>query len=224
MKSLLGWFGERKTGFHLWLGLDSETYFRYPDVILESKTGTVQIDHIVISPYGVFIVETKNLSGWIFGSEHQPVWTQSLYGRNYTFQNPLRQAYRQKVILSSFLDVDAARIHPVIVFVGNGSFKTDMPPNVIRNGLASYINEFDEVVFREREFNRMVRRMDDHVETSTLTMDDHLHSLHRRHHSSTVCPTCGAKLVERTSRKGPNAGTPFLGCEKFPACRYSRGL
>jgi hypothetical protein len=63
MKSLLGWFGERKTGFHLWLGLDSETYFRYPDVILESKTGTVQIDHIVISPYGVFIVETKNLSG-----------------------------------------------------------------------------------------------------------------------------------------------------------------
>jgi restriction system protein len=32
----------------------------------------MQIDHVVVSPYGVFVIETKAMDGWIFGSEKQP--------------------------------------------------------------------------------------------------------------------------------------------------------
>ncbi len=224
MRGFLGWFGEWRTGFKLWLGLDAETYVRFPNVILPSSSGTTQIDHIIVSAFGVFIVETKNLSGWIFGSQNKPVWTQSIYGWNYTFQNPLRQAHRQKVILASFLGLEESLIRPVIVFVGSGSFKTHMPSNVIRDGLIDYIRSFDNQVFTQKEVDRMVFLMEDHVETSTLTKADHLDSLKRRLQSTTVCPKCGSNLVERTIRKGPNVGTRFLGCGSYPKCKYTRGL
>lgn len=38
------------------------------------------------------------------------------------------------------------------------------------------------------------------------------------------CPECGSPLVERTARRGPNAGRCFLSCSRFPQCRYSRSL
>ena len=34
-----------------------------------------------------------------------------------------------------------------------------------------------------------------------------------------LCPRCGAVMVLRKAGKGPNAGKPFYGCSKYPACR-----
>lgn len=48
----------------------------------------------VVSPYGVFVIETRNMDGWIFGSEKQPVWTQKFPRKSFRFQNPLRQNYK----------------------------------------------------------------------------------------------------------------------------------
>jgi hypothetical protein len=42
----------------------------------------------------VFVVETKNMKGWIFGSATQPFWTQKIFRSNYKFQNPLHQNYK----------------------------------------------------------------------------------------------------------------------------------
>jgi hypothetical protein len=39
-----------------------------------------------------------------------------------------------------------------------------------------------------------------------------------------VCPKCGSPLVEKTARRGKNAGRTFLSCADFPRCRYSRAL
>ncbi len=36
-----------------------------------------------------------------------------------------------------------------------------------------------------------------------------------------VCPKCSGELVERTAKRGPNTGNTFLGCSKFPKCRYA---
>ena len=66
-----GWFGEKKTQVKLWFSLNKELYRRFHDVIIPSSNGTTQVDHILVSPFGLFIVETKNLKGWIYGSETQ---------------------------------------------------------------------------------------------------------------------------------------------------------
>lgn len=52
----------------------------------DDRGGTTQIDHILISPYGVFVIETKNYKGWIFGSAHQKKWTQQIYKKDLNFK------------------------------------------------------------------------------------------------------------------------------------------
>ena len=146
-----GWFGEKKTTFIMWTTLDAGVYRRNHNVIIPSKNGTTQIDHILVSPYGVFIVETTNIKGWIFGSENQSTWTQVLYSKKYSFQNPIRQTFRQKKILADYLGLDKSFIHTVIYFVGEGKFKTHLPSNVIRSGLGPHIKQYQNHVLSLEE-------------------------------------------------------------------------
>jgi restriction system protein len=82
-----GWIGEKTTSFRMALKLDSAMYRRVDNVIVPTSTGTTQIDHIVVSPFGVFVIETKNMKGWIFGGADQGTWTQTLYREKHKFQN-----------------------------------------------------------------------------------------------------------------------------------------
>ena len=76
---LKGKFGEFAVQAHVKLYLD-ERYILINDVTLpDEQGGTTQIDHIVLSPFGVFVIETKNYKGWIFGGERQKMWTQKIY-------------------------------------------------------------------------------------------------------------------------------------------------
>ena len=223
MKFLRGWFGEKKTAFNMWVSLNANVYRRFHDIIIPSRNGTTQIDHLLVSKYGLFIVETKNKKGWIFGSEEQPKWTQSLYTKKYSFQNPLRQTFRQKKVLSEFLDLDELAIHTVIYFVGDCKFKTKMPANVIKSGLGSHIKkQYRKKLLSAKEIDCILNKLENHISESTLTTKDHIKSLRKRHSSSTVCPKCGSNLVERTAKKGPKAGSKFLGCENYPRCRFTK--
>jgi hypothetical protein len=222
MKILRGWIGEKKSAASMWLSLGAKTYKRFHDIIIPTANGTTQIDHILVSPFGLFIIETKNRTGWIFGSENQANWTQSLYGKNYSFQNPLRQVFRQKKSLAEFLEVEEASIHTVVYFVGKCRFKTPLPSNVLRSGLGRYVKRFRSQVFSAPEIDRVVQRLTRHRADSKLTKRDHLRSLNERHRSTTKCPKCGRKLVPRTVRNGPTTGTSFLGCEGYPACRFTK--
>ena len=60
------------------------------------NSGTTEVDLILIHESGIYVIESKNYSGWIFGSESQRYWTQSLPGHNGTaekhrFYNPIWQ-------------------------------------------------------------------------------------------------------------------------------------
>jgi len=220
--TLKGWFGEKKTTFKMWLSLDAKVYRRFHDVILPAAIGTTQIDHLLVSPYGLFIVETKNIKGWIFGSEDQAKWTKSVYGKKYSFQNPLRQTFRQKKILSEFLGLKESLIHPVIFFVGDCKFKTHLPSNVIKSGLGRYIKRFKTPILSPNEIHQISGKLEQHISESTVTTRDHVRSLRERHNSTTVCPKCGSNLVERMAKKGPRAGSKFLGCESYPKCRFTK--
>lgn len=224
MKFLKGWFGEKKTTFNLWLSLNDDVYRRNHDVIIPGKNGTTQIDHLLVSEYGLFIVETKNRKGWIFGSKDQPKWTQSVYGNNYSFQNPLRQTYRQKKVLGQYLNVPESCIHTVIFFNGDCKFKTEMPKNVINSGLGKYIKQFKGTIIEQNKLQDIINRLDLHVDHSELSNKDHIRSVQTRRSSNTTCPKCGGTLVERMAKNGPNAGAKFVGCDNYPKCRFTKNL
>ncbi len=216
-----GWYGEQKTAFNMWAFLD-EKYNRFHDVILPSDNGTAQIDHVLISIFGIFIIETKNKSGWIFGSRDQDKWTQVLFNEKYQFQNPLKQVYRQKKVLSQFAEVDESLIHTIVYFVGDSNFKTPLPENVLNSGLSSYITSFRDHILSEDQVLSLTNKFKAHLMSSDLTITDHLISLKKRHDSNTVCPKCGVDLVEKMASKGPNQGTYFLGCKNYPNCKFTK--
>lgn len=49
--------------------LPKEEYKVLNNVMLATSKGTTQIDHIILSIYGIFVIETKNYNGWIYGGE-----------------------------------------------------------------------------------------------------------------------------------------------------------
>lgn len=224
MNLFRGWIGEKITTFKMWLSLNAKTYRRFHHLIIPSKNGTTQIDHLLVSPFGLFIIETKNKKGWIFGTENQPKWTQVLYSKKYSFQNPLRQTFRQKKILCEFLDVDESLVRAIVYFVGNCKFKTEMPENVIRSRPGRHIKKYRNRILSFQDVERLILALEQHISESNLTTRDHLRSLRQRHSSDTVCPKCGSDLVERTVKNGSNAGSRFLGCERYPKCRFTKNM
>jgi len=66
-----GMIGEAWGTFAAWVRLPADNYHRIHNVTLPTPDGTMQIDHIFVSRFGIFVVETKNMKGWIFGGEHQ---------------------------------------------------------------------------------------------------------------------------------------------------------
>ena len=104
-------------------------------VLLPSGVGTAQIDHILVSPGGVFVIETKDMNGWIFASPGQQRWTQTLMaGRwsrllgirshRFPFYNPLLQNEGHARALVKLGVVDPWEVRPVAVFVGDAELKT----------------------------------------------------------------------------------------------------
>ena len=114
--------------------LDKNRYHLIKNVTLPTEDGSTQIDHIIVSIYGVFVVETKNMNGWIFGSPNQRTWTQKIYKHSSKLQNPLHQNYKHVKTLESLLGLNDQQIHSVVAFIGDSTFKTEMPENVTYGG------------------------------------------------------------------------------------------
>ncbi len=138
-----GGLGEREVGRMLERGLD-ESYCCLNDLIVPFQNGaTTQIDHVCLSVYGIFVIETKNFSGWVYGGEHDAQWTQVLFQNRYRFQNPLRQNYAHIRALSALLRLPEGKFHSVVVFLEGCELKTELPANVCHAGRAAgYIKGF----------------------------------------------------------------------------------
>ena len=76
---IIGNIGEKKVSLRLHLLQDE--YKIFDDVYLDINGCSVQIDHVVVSKYGVFIIETKNIKGWIFGTDKSEYWIKNMYGK-----------------------------------------------------------------------------------------------------------------------------------------------
>jgi len=177
--------------------LDQSTYRRLHNVTLNTHDGTTQIDHVFFSPYGICVLETKNMSGWIFGTEKQAQWTQKVYKRTYKFQNPLRQNYKHIKALEATLQVDPAHLYSVITFMGGSTFKTEVPTCVTQGvGFIDYIKSFQLPVFSQAEVNAMFKIPQSSRRSPSLaTHREHMQNLKRRSDPTAERPSGCAKSV-----------------------------
>lgn len=96
--------------------LSSNEYIALNNLTLPSKYGTTQIDHIVVSIYGIFVIETKNYTGLIYGGENAEKWTKNMWGNKYEFRNPLKQNYGHVKTLQQLLNLPMGNFIPIVVF------------------------------------------------------------------------------------------------------------
>ncbi|MDP1931296.1 MAG: NERD domain-containing protein [Gammaproteobacteria bacterium] len=223
LPAVKGWIGEGIVKLSFKLFLDKAIYHQLHNVTLPTLDGTTQIDHIVASPYGIFVVETKNMQGWIFGSESQAQWTQKIYRNSYRFQNPLRQNYKHVKAVESALLIAPETIHSLVVFIGGATLKTEMPDNVQHGGGGiRFIKSFTEPVFSEEKTLEIVGQLQSgRLAQTRATHREHVERLQMRSDvtAERLCPKCGSALVVRVTKAGANAGERFWGCSAYPKCR-----
>lgn len=142
--------------------LPPDSWHLLNNITLKLEKGTTQVDHILVSKFGVFVIETKHYSGWIFGDENSKEWTQVIYKKKFRFQNPLRQNFKHLKAVQELLDfIPAEHIYPVVVFTGDATFKTDLPRGVHTLGsLLLYLKGLTEEVLTENRMQFCVGRLE----------------------------------------------------------------
>ena len=157
-------------------------------VTLQLNDGTTQVDHILVSRFGVFVIETKDYKGWIFANAKQANWTQVLFKRKFKFQNPIFQNIRHVRAVQGLLDfLPPDAIKSVVVFTGEAEFKTEIPQGVFSiSGLIEYLREQTVEVMSLNRVQFCVGRLETaRLAISGKTDVEHVQSLERRHGSAT---------------------------------------
>lgn len=211
----------------------SGEYHVMHDVLLTNGDSSTQIDHLVVSPYGIFCIETKGYRGWILGGEHAEYWTQSLPNRRwgtsqYQFYSPIRQNQGHVRYLSSLIrHVGSAPIIPIVVFSNTAEIMIDIREhNVIYiSELYELIMTYNEVSTSTAEQQNIISIINQHRVYSRESQAIHIKRVHAKHvHSQScinalICPRCGRRLVNKKGKYGA-----FIGCSGFPHCKMTMKL
>ena len=135
--------GEAMLRQHTDPSLAGKGYHALHDLLIPLYESTTQIDHLYVSRYGIFVVETKNYAGWIYGDAEQKQWTQVLYQQKRRFYNPLKQNETHIKALAYLLKLPMETFHSIVVFVGEAEFKTALPDNVLQGAdISGYVHRF----------------------------------------------------------------------------------
>jgi hypothetical protein len=152
-KALLG---EQHTNLVQRLLLNPSDYHVFNNIRLDAPWGISQLDHVIISRFGIFVIESKWRNGWVFGDADDMKWTIVLYRKKYSFQNPIRQNSGHIDAIAKYLKVNPNTIHSLIVFWGDASFKTRMPKNVLKGDcFIGYVKSKTRVLLTQDEVYRI---------------------------------------------------------------------
>jgi len=120
-------------------------------MIKNEKDETSQIDHVVVSPEGIFVIETKNYTGLISGDEKVFKWTKNIYGKKYEFMNPIMQNEGHIRALKFLLsNCQGLKFYSVVAFDNKCELK-----NVISFNSVMYINEVNKYILSMKSQNQL---------------------------------------------------------------------
>lgn len=184
--------------------------------IFESEMATLQIDHIVINQHGVFVIETKNYSGMIYGQVDEEKWTQVWVNNptNNVFYNPIKQNdAHAKYIVKILGDVP---VKSLVVFV-RGNISNIKSENVINLPKLKEKLETGENVLSVEQMKSIYHTLMGRI--SATTHKQHAENIKQKHPNTTneLCPKCGKKLVLRNGKYGS-----FWGCSNYPNCKFTK--
>lgn len=193
------------------------------NLYLPMKGKTTEIDLLMLHEKGIFVIESKYYSGWIFGSEDQLKWTQCFRnGRKEHFYNPVKQNRTHIRALAEYLSMPEEAFSSYVVFSERCTLKKvpryfdgDITVCHRHKMLCLMRKRIKDapVVYSHADIERLAGLLRPLTEVTKEEKQQHIENL------KTKCPFCGQPLVMRNGRNGA-----FWGCSSYPKCRYTRPL
>ena len=186
-------------------------------ILVDDNGKSHQIDHIEIRENGIFCIETKNYIGWIFGSENQEKWTQTLYnGEKHQFYNPLKQNASHCYHISKVLG-PKYKVNSLVVMANNNAEKIKCSNVINLDDLKRYLKKFDNgVSLTPEQMDEVYNKLKN--ARSDMTNKEHVKNIKttQKELKENICPRCGGELVLRQSKDGRK----FYGCSNYPKCKF----
>ena len=202
-------------------------YLFLSDVMLEIEGKTTQIDHIVFSKYGIFVIETKQRNTYITGNEHDKYWIVKAGRKKHYMYNPIHQNYGHKKAIEKVLGLDYNQVIDIVCVSGQANLR------IKSNKVVRVERLVDRILFEKDEkiqdYVSMAHRINamnivdkkyrkQHIEDIKENINNNTEEL-RKEVVMNRCPRCGNELVIRKGKTGE-----FVGCLSFPKCRYTKEI
>ncbi|MBR5034723.1 MAG: NERD domain-containing protein [Bacteroidales bacterium] len=223
--------GERKVSFYL-SDLECRDYQVFNDLLIINGNYTTQIDHVIISRYGVFVIETKNVHGKVYGSGNAEFWKQYLpdigYKRfgstqEHQLRNPIWQNVGHIKSLRRLVFDNGIPIYGIVVFPYETELHVKAEQPVLKMWqVVPYIKQFRDKVLSSDQMSFYRRCLLEVISTTEFYRKQHLENVYRNKERRDAaiadgkCPRCGGKLVLRSGKYGS-----FYGCSSYPKCNYT---
>lgn len=181
-----------------------------------------EIDHIYINQYGVWVIETKNYSGTIYGNDKQLKWTQVLHsGEKNQFYNPIKQNATHIYHLTKVLNMQNKFFHTVVVFLNADISNIPIDTLYTQNTVYTIKNKPTKIQLSVRQMETIYNKLLQLKENSSITKEEHIQNIHREQQSIEYgfCPRCGRQLVLRHGKYGD-----FYGCPNYPKCTFKKNI
>ena len=177
-----GYLGERSVNSEL-KKLDANAYTVIPNIMLRKPDrSTSQIDAIVISIYGVFVIEAKNYTGKIRGKVRADKWKQILHSRQnpYYFQNPIHQNFGHIKTLEEVIGINYHKMHNIVVFAGTAKWRKRPAKSVLyTKELRKYIESKKKVCLTQEELNTIKNKIEELKITGIFKNKEHIENIER---------------------------------------------
>ncbi len=206
--------------------LPREKYIVLNDVLLPTGKGMTQIDHVIVSLYGVFVIESKNYKGKIYGTHDSEKWSQYINGEQYNFRNPIKQNLGHVMAIERVAHISGRAIIPLVVFTGSATLKVLGCNEVVYDGmLYETICRYTDIFFTPEQMTQIAKIIDDKIEENRETKTAHINEVRERivrwdeEIKAGQCPRCDGYLVRRKGKYGD-----FYGCSNYPSCKYTKNI
>lgn len=203
---------------------DGEEGYVINDLLFKTSDGnSCQIDHIFIRKNGVWVIETKNYSGAIYGNETDAFWTQVLaYGNiKNSFRNPIKQNITHIFRLSEYLGAKDI-FKNLVVFSDKADLSHIQAPWVINEFyLKEVILSDNENILTRGQITSIYYALEKLGDDRKIDIKEHIENIRKKKEDveNGVCPRCGDRLVLRRGKYGD-----FFGCENYPKCKFKKRM
>ena len=217
-----GKYGEYKIHKFLKRSISKEDIL-LKDLVLSTSADSCQIDHLILSKKGIFVVETKNYSGTIYGNDQQNEWVQSFnFGKQtYKFYSPYKQNQGHIKFLKRIVDEDVL-MYNIIIFFNNSIDNIKSSSVYTKTGFKAYYNSLKDI-YNTNQVQEIYQEIVKHQ--NLISSKEHISNVNEKLNEyntkieNSICPKCGGKIVIRDGKYGK-----FYGCSNYPKCKFTKNM